>query len=170
MTPGARLKTHTVLWAGPLGVLAVIGALQTYGVVVENPATQFRDYAEWQAAPADQRGWIPRWLPREARDIREVHNVDTDEWWLAFQLRGVRLDTVGAIRIVTPSDGPPWWAWMNWPAELSGTTFGIRRARMWVIGDPHGARCFAQNHNTWYVYSWGCDWATGSRRARHRTR
>jgi len=30
------------------------------------------------------RGWIPAWIPESARDIREVHNVDTNVSQLAF--------------------------------------------------------------------------------------
>lgn len=37
-------------------------------------------------AGAMARGWIPAWLPPEAFDIREVHDIDTDESALLFRL------------------------------------------------------------------------------------
>ena len=42
--------------------------------------------AEAVAAGAVQRGWIPAWVPLEARDLREVHSVDTNESALLFTL------------------------------------------------------------------------------------
>src|SRR5690606_35713915 len=42
--------------------------------------------AEAVAAGAVQRGWIPAWVPPEATDLREVHNVDTNESALLFTL------------------------------------------------------------------------------------
>ena len=35
-------------------------------------------------ASAIERGWIPEWLPRSARDIREIHDLDTNQSMLAF--------------------------------------------------------------------------------------
>ena len=48
----------------------------------------YANRAEVEADEAIGRGWVPEWLPAEARQIREVHNVDTNESALAFQLPG----------------------------------------------------------------------------------
>ena len=44
-----------------------------------------------------ERGWFPDWLPNDARDIREVHDVDTNQVLAAF-----RIDT-DASRILPPA-------------------------------------------------------------------
>jgi hypothetical protein len=42
--------------------------------------------AEAVAAGATERGWIPSWVPPQASDLYEVHDVDTNESSLAFRL------------------------------------------------------------------------------------
>jgi len=42
--------------------------------------------AEAEAEGAIARGWVPEWLPATASNIREVHNLDTNESALAFSL------------------------------------------------------------------------------------
>lgn len=32
------------------------------------------------------RGWIPKWLPNEATDVRLQYDLDTNEQWLRFNL------------------------------------------------------------------------------------
>ena len=38
------------------------------------------------AAGAIERGWIPSWIPADATQLREVHNVDTNQSALVFSL------------------------------------------------------------------------------------
>ena len=54
----------------------------TNDVLDSSYATQ----SEVKASNAIQRGWIPAWLPSEAMNIREVHNIDTNESALSFNL------------------------------------------------------------------------------------
>lgn len=45
-------------------------------------------YSDADAARADrafERGWLPDPLPSSARNIREGHNLDTNEGWLTLQ-------------------------------------------------------------------------------------
>ncbi len=30
-------------------------------------------------------GWIPRWLPKTAKQIKESHDIDTNETWITFE-------------------------------------------------------------------------------------
>ena len=46
----------------------------------------YASQAEAVAAGATERGWIPSWIPPQASDIHEVHNVDTNASALAFRL------------------------------------------------------------------------------------
>jgi len=44
-------------------------------------------YADAGAARRDgavERGWIPEWLPKSAREIHELHDIDTNQILLAF--------------------------------------------------------------------------------------
>ena len=68
----------------PLKVCAAAAILSgcTSDVLDVSYATQ----AEAVAAGAVQRGWIPAWVPPEARHLREVHSVDTNESALLFTL------------------------------------------------------------------------------------
>lgn len=31
-----------------------------------------------------RHGWVPDWLPEHARQIREIHDLDTNEWAVSF--------------------------------------------------------------------------------------
>ncbi len=46
----------------------------------------YDDRAEVEADGAIRHGWVPEWLPVNASNIREVHNIDTSESALAFSL------------------------------------------------------------------------------------
>jgi hypothetical protein len=43
--------------------------------------------ADAVASGAVKRGWIPAWLPSTAKDLREVHDVDTNQSALSFTLQ-----------------------------------------------------------------------------------
>ncbi|MEN5426065.1 hypothetical protein ABE522_06815 [Stenotrophomonas pennii] len=42
-----------------------------------------RDQAQAMQAIGDSK-WLPLWLPEDAVDIRETHDMDTNESWLVF--------------------------------------------------------------------------------------
>ena len=42
--------------------------------------------AKATASGATVRGWVPAWIPTQASDLHEVHDVDTNESALAFRL------------------------------------------------------------------------------------
>lgn len=45
-------------------------------------------------AGAIERGWIPTFLPPSAKDIREKHNLDTNEVWMRFSLESGELTSI----------------------------------------------------------------------------
>jgi hypothetical protein len=77
--------------------------------------------AQALAGDAVARGWIPPWLPRSAKAIRESHNLDTNQAWLEFtvddpgELDGMLLHcaSLPAEQVPLPADrdfrGTPWW-------------------------------------------------------------
>lgn len=46
----------------------------------------YADVGEVEADGAIERGWIPGWIPRAAFNIHEVHDIDTSESALVFEL------------------------------------------------------------------------------------
>ncbi len=60
-----------------LGVLAGCG---------EAPESFYAGAASARASGAVAAGWVPEWIPPDAGEIREVHNIDTNENAMAFAL------------------------------------------------------------------------------------
>lgn len=48
--------------------------------------TSYVSRAEAESSGAIARGWVPDWIPVNAEDIREVHDIDTNESALVFAL------------------------------------------------------------------------------------
>lgn len=47
----------------------------------------YKNFEEAKKAGAiGESKWLPEWLPEDARDIRESHDVDTNQSWLSFRL------------------------------------------------------------------------------------
>lgn len=67
---------------------ALIGALCFLGgcmpdLVLE---TKYENHSEIVSSDAMQKGWIPLWLPAQAREIHEKHDLDTSASALFFTL------------------------------------------------------------------------------------
>ena len=56
--------------------LAVVGILIT-GCSSEDQETHFITFAAARMAGAVHRGWIPEWLPENAHNLKEKHDLDT---------------------------------------------------------------------------------------------
>ena len=78
-----------------------------YSVGCEWLETYESRYASLEEAIADgavTRGWIPPFVPRSARDLRERHNIDTNEIWLAFAYQEGDLSVKGLCSDVADSN------------------------------------------------------------------
>jgi hypothetical protein len=92
-----------------------------------------------QAHQADAgHGWLPEFLPTTATDIREIHNIDSNQVWGSFFNRDARSlssfcsdpISVSTIRIASP--GVRWW-----PKELVGDTESSSQATLYrCSGSP----------------------------------
>jgi hypothetical protein len=85
--------------------------------------TQHRVYPTRQEAVADgaiDRGWVPKWLPPSATDIREVHNIDSNATLMTFRFERTDLSrmvsdcesTTGMPHELPAGDiasSVPWW-------------------------------------------------------------
>lgn len=85
--------------------------------------------------------WIPDFLPPSARNLREIHNLDTNESWLAFQIESSDLDPMtGSCKdaaqsdVVGPRKSPGRW----WPQSLvqsSGDPEALKRFKFFQCVD-----------------------------------
>jgi len=63
-----------------------------------------------------QKGWVPDWLPEHARQIREIHDLDTNEWAVSFAYASERGLAVPDgcmqtkwLETLPPRLGAEWW-------------------------------------------------------------
>lgn len=55
--------------------------------MLEQPMQSFRDYSELKNTPGVlSSGWFPAWLPVEAKNIVEIHDIDSNERFLYFEV------------------------------------------------------------------------------------
>lgn len=99
----------------PLQSLALCIALGGC-LLTDNFDASYDSMAGAIAEGAVRKGWIPAWVPRDATDLREVHNLDTSSSALAFDLpEGTRWQLPADCRpinfrdTVPPSPRRRWW-------------------------------------------------------------
>jgi hypothetical protein len=87
---------------------------------VEALDASYSTFPEAQSKGAVVAGWVPEWLPPAATGIREVHNIDTNRFMLAFYVpTGTQLSLPAGCAPVAPRapNGPPFKrAW--WPSDV----------------------------------------------------
>lgn len=77
-------------------VAAAVGVLELT-TEAEWRRSEYADLTSARAAGAVERGWIPAWVPEDARTIKEVHNLDSGMRWMAFMLEPGAIETLRAI-------------------------------------------------------------------------
>ncbi|WP_372015496.1 hypothetical protein [Pseudoxanthomonas sp. 10H] len=94
----------------------VVAGLGLSACAFERPESSYASLADAGRSGAVEKGWIPAWLPPEAVDIREVHDIDTNESMLAFSYdprQGWRLSghcqPVDVARVPSPRFSRRWW-------------------------------------------------------------
>ena len=88
--------------------------------------SSYSSMAEARRVGALDRGWLPDILPDAATNLREIHNIDTNQTWCAFELAPSETARLrGSMVPVKVSDLPektlrtPGVRW--WPSVLQGT-------------------------------------------------
>jgi hypothetical protein len=96
---------------------AFLACVTLFGCADEVVHRQYPTYAGAVAAGELARGWLPEWIPSSASDLHLQSDLDSNEWWLRFQLPGAardslksRLEAVDAasVRVSKPSRAA-WW-------------------------------------------------------------
>lgn len=72
--------------------LALLGGLLLVVIVesllaMETVESQFPTGRALRDAGMVEKGWVPGWIPNDAFDVREIHNVDNNLSGLGFRLR-----------------------------------------------------------------------------------
>ena len=99
--------------------LTLLIALLMSGCERERQESQYSDLTSAQVSVAWRGGWIPIWLPRSAKDIHEIHDLDTNRQLLAFEFEENDLPALRAASVAagaeelrhlqTPDFNVAWW-------------------------------------------------------------
>ncbi len=66
-------------------ILASLALLLAWCEYTENPKSYFATYVDAKNSGIMDRGWIPSFIPRSSREIREKHNLDTNTVEMLFK-------------------------------------------------------------------------------------
>lgn len=146
------------------GLALVLGALLS--ACFETRIESYPTRAAAEAAGAIARGWIPPFVPAGASELREAHNVDTNQRWLRFRIPAgdtAFLATSEAVGIGAVAGEPPPPGFGEWLQDLREPPVITRRSNLRAFridGGPAGPSCGAVDPFTWLVYVKHCSLAT----------
>jgi hypothetical protein len=109
-------------------ILAVCSLLMMAAVVAscdERPEAFYSDAAAARAAGT----WIPNWLPKSARDIHELHDIDTNQSLLAFSFDPAEgpVLTPSCTQIQNEAMRPPRFKPAWWPMDVPSSSLTTDR-------------------------------------------
>ncbi len=96
---------------------------------VETLDASYTSFAEAQGKGSVAAGWVPAWLPPEASDIREVHNIDTNLFMLSFALpKGTQLSLpAGCVQVSPQMLKKPPFSRSWWPGDVPANGLSTHR-------------------------------------------
>jgi hypothetical protein len=159
------VKRGRILRATAAAGLILLGAGYAFHVV-EHPRVNYASYADAIRDGLDRRGWLPSWVPSSARDLQEVHDLDTNRQWLRFTL--LPADTATILARSEPlsvhaarQTGVAAPRMTQWPMELGRFLIATPRSsiRLRRIGPPaagQAAHCFLLDTRSLVVCAWSC--------------
>jgi hypothetical protein len=126
--PAALVQSREVSLRKDLVAVVLLGTQLFGGGCSDRRESAFANVKEARASGAVARGWVPNDLPESASDLRELHDLDTNEVWGTFRLPSseqapaITLAPVETSKISGHSVRSPRASW--WPARLSGNLDG----------------------------------------------
>jgi hypothetical protein len=133
--------------------------------VYETPVEEYSTLAEARAAGTIARGWIPDFLPPNATHLREVHEIDSIERWLAFTAPIPELRTMASrLAPLSYEDARrtavhrSWVVGGDWPPELSKRFWHTPRSTSLLSYHISRAEqyCVAIEWRTGRAWGWSC--------------
>lgn len=114
---GAVMRVFAILYALTTTFLGT-ACDNLVGVPGEIIESRYETYDEASRGDGASRGWLPTFLPMSAREIREIHNLDSAEVWLSFEFqeqdraqlaRSCRAVSVTEVCIPRTPPNVTWW-------------------------------------------------------------
>ena len=146
--------------------MALVGCLPTlfagfvmlFRFISMDMDASYSDYAEAVADGAVRRGWIPDFVPASATDIRESHNLDTNDAWSTFRFEPADKDKMVAVLTpIAPEDAEFSWTRRRlwWPEDLTrGERHSSEKYDFYKYLDHYGEAVFIavdrQEARAWY--------------------
>ena len=69
-----------------LSVIFLFVLVRNFFQYIENPSSHW-DHPEEIPPSYFNRGWLPQWLPENATNIYQQHNIDTNQIWVKFEVK-----------------------------------------------------------------------------------
>jgi hypothetical protein len=151
--------------AGLVGVILVLLGLGAAMSILETPVEEYSSFAEAREAGAVERGWLPSFLPPHATHLREAHNIDTNERWIAFTAPPQELRIMVARFSILPYRNAratavdrSWRVGGDWPPELSKTFWHTPRSTDLLSYhlSEEADYCVAIEWRTGRAWVWSC--------------
>ena len=133
-------------------IAALVAGLTACSDLMEDGYTT---WADAERAGAIDRGWVPAFVPKTARDIRDVHNIDTNAQILEFTALPSAIHTmVGDLQPASARDG----AEVTRLAQQLGFR-DVSSAAYIVCSRPLNGILFVDRESGRTVYKTPVDWA-----------
>lgn len=109
-------------------------------------------------AGAIDRGWIPAALPDIAVDLREQHDVDTNEVWLRFRIETEVSSFIAELEPLSSlcrghrlRSAPRWW-----DTRMKGDPFTLAQTKGFHVRELPASTCIVvmTNANDRFFYLW----------------
>lgn len=134
--------------------VAVSVLIITFTACAERQEASYVDLAAAERAGAIHRGWVPDWLPKSARGLREVHNLDTNQSMLAFRYDpSDQLAVPKSCSRVQPREVPPVpFAASWWPGDVPPSKFVTHRHAFFSCETGRAFLALSDSHGEAYYW------------------
>jgi hypothetical protein len=92
-----------------IAIILIVLSIAGCGEIMNNEAKSYE-----QAQPLIDAGWLPKWFPQTAIDIREAHNTDTNAVVASFNINDElwapsNCEQIGPFEAPAPDLKVGWW-------------------------------------------------------------
>jgi hypothetical protein len=120
-----------------LQLAVVVSALLGLAACSETFDSTYATFSEAQREGATIRGWVPAWLPPNATNIREVHDIDTNRFMLGFTVAKRPKVTLpnDCVRIGPRAAAKPPFRRQWWPSDVPANPLATHRHSFFKCND-----------------------------------